>query len=80
METDVWSIRYVGVDTGEWLSGKHVLVSSMWLGPINWAQRKVSVNLTRAQIENRPDYDKVTEISREYETILHKHYEQQVPK
>lgn len=78
VETDDWSIRYLGVDTHHILSGKHVLISTLWLGQINWAQRKVSVNLTGAQIENSPDYEKVTEISREYETRLHKHYEPQV--
>ena len=74
LEMDDWSIRYVGVDTGNWLPGKHVLLSSMSLGPFNWSERTVTVNLTRAQIENSPDYEKVTEISREYETRLHKHY------
>lgn len=78
VETDDWSIRYLGVDTHHILSGKHVLISTLWLGQINWAQRKVAVSLTRAQIENSPDYDKVTEISREYETRLHKHYESSV--
>jgi stress response protein YsnF len=74
LETDDWSIRYIGVDTHRFWSGKHVLISPLWLGQINWAQRKVSVSLTRAQIENSPDFDKVTETSREYETRLHKHY------
>jgi hypothetical protein len=78
VETDDWSIRYIGIDTHHILSGKHVLISTLWLGQINWAQRKVDVSLTRTQIENSPDYDKVTEISREYETRLHKHYDQQV--
>lgn len=75
LELDDWAIHYIGVDTGNWLSGKHVLISSKWLGQINWSQRIVNVNLTRGQIENSPDYDKVTEISREYETRLHNHYE-----
>ncbi len=74
LEMDDWSIRYIGVDTSSWLPGKHVLISSMSIGPFNWSERTISVNLTRSQIEDSPDYDKVTEISREYETRLHKHY------
>lgn len=74
VETDNWSIRYIGVDTGNWLPGKHVLISAMSIGTFNWSERTISVDLTRSQIEDSPDYDKVTEISREYETRLHHHY------
>lgn len=74
LEMDDWSIRYIGVDTGNWLPGKHVLISSMSLGPINWSESSITVDLTRSQIEESPDYDKVTEVSREYETRLNKHY------
>lgn len=74
VETDDWTIRYLAIDTGSWLPGKHVLISTLWLGQINWAHEKVHVNLTRGQIENSPDYDKVKQISREYETRLHEHY------
>ncbi|HEY8559199.1 MAG TPA: PRC-barrel domain-containing protein [Pyrinomonadaceae bacterium] len=80
VETDDWSVCYLGVDTHNFWSGKHVLIATQWLGQINWAQRKVSVDLTSAQIENSPDFDKVTEISREYETRLHKHYGQPASK
>ncbi len=80
VETDDWSIRYIGADTRHLLPGKHVLISTLWLGQINWAMRKVNINLTREQIKNSPDYEKVTEISREYETRLHKHYEQEAAK
>ena len=80
IETDDWSIRYLGADTGNFLPGKHILISTLWLGPINWSHRTVGINLTREQIKNSPDYEKATEISREYETRLHKHYEKQAEK
>ena len=76
VETDDWSIRYIGADTRHLLPGKHILISAMWLGGFNWSHRIVNVNLTREQIKNSPDYEKVTEISREYETRLHEHYGQ----
>lgn len=80
LETDDWSIRYLGMNTRHFLPGKQVLISTLWLGPINWSLRKVNINLTREQIKNSPDYEKVTEISREYETRLDKHYAQQITK
>lgn len=74
LETDDWKIHYLTIDTGNWLPGKQVLISAGWVDQINWSQRKVKVNLTRQQIEKSPDFDKVTEISREYETRLRNHY------
>ncbi len=78
LNTDDWSIRYIGVDTGNWLPGKHVLISAAWVGEFNWPERTVIIDLTRRQIETSPDYDKVTEISREYETRLYKHYGREI--
>ncbi len=74
IETDDWTIRYLGVDTTRWLPGKQVLISTLWLGQINWSKGTVNINLTRGQIKDSPDYDKVKQISREYETRLHHHY------
>lgn len=74
LETDNWKIHYLTIDTGNWLPGKHVLISAGWVEHINWSQRKVKVNLTRQQIEKSPNFDKVTEITREYETRLKNHY------
>lgn len=74
LETDDWTIRYLRVDTTNWLPGKQVLISTLWLGQINWSHGTVNINLTRRQIKDSPDYDKVKQISREYETRLHHHY------
>lgn len=74
LETDDWKIHYMTIDTGNWFPGKHVLISAGWVNQINWSHRKVTVNLTHQQIENSPDFDKVTEITREYETRLRNHY------
>ncbi len=74
LETDDWTLRYIGVDTQRFLPGKHVLISMQWVQQINWAMRNVTIDLTREKIRQSPDYDKVTEVSREYETRLHKHY------
>jgi hypothetical protein len=78
LETDDWEIHYLTINTGNWLPGKHVLVSAGWVSEINWSHRKVSINLTREQIEKSPNYDKVTQISREYQTRLHNHYNQKI--
>ncbi len=80
LETEDWTLRYIGVDTSRILPGKHVLISTERVGEINWAMRNVDVGLSCEQIEQSPDFDKVTEISREYETRLQKHYGEQTKK
>ena len=67
-------IRYIGINTGNWLTGRKVIVYSDWIHEIDWSCRKVSVNLTKAQIEWSPNYDQEKAITREYESMLFTHY------
>ena len=66
--------RYVVVDTGGWLSGRKVLLSTAWLSAVAPRKQALVVNLTKKRIEEAPPYDPDAEIPREYETRLHDHY------
>jgi uncharacterized protein YrrD len=74
-EHGTWAIRYLAVDTRNWLPGKHVLVSTQWIREVSWAERLVVVNLSRHVIEQSPEYDPKQLPSRAYEAELHRHYE-----
>jgi hypothetical protein len=69
-----WTIRYMLVDTTNWWAGKKVLVAPAWIKQVDWAQSKVHVTVTRAQIQTSPEYDPAREVDRAYETQLHDHY------
>jgi hypothetical protein len=69
-----WTIRWLVIDTGNWLPGKHVLVAPEWVEDVAWTERAVRVALTRAQIENAPEYDRDRGVDREYEQRLFAHY------
>jgi hypothetical protein len=43
-------IRYVVVDTRNWLPGKKVLIATDWIEEINWVDRQVHVNMKRDNI------------------------------
>lgn len=62
-----WGIRYVVVDTGNWLSGRKVLISPIAIGPPDWAARVLPVSLTKAQVEHSPDIDTRKPVSRQHE-------------
>ena len=68
-----WSIRYVIVDTVNWLPGRKVLVATNWFESVSWPQREVRVDLTRAQIRESPEF-KPGAVDRRYEEELFGHY------
>ncbi|HZS33727.1 MAG TPA: PRC-barrel domain-containing protein [Methylomirabilota bacterium] len=69
-----WAIRYMVVDTRNWLPGKTVLVSPEWIRDVSWADSKVRVDLTRASVERAPEYDPSRPLERDAERRLHEHY------
>jgi hypothetical protein len=71
-----WAIRYLMVDTSNWIGGRTVLVSPNWARRIDWAQRRVHVDMSREQIKSSPEYQQGMAIDRAYEDRLHSHYRQ----
>ncbi|MBN1641382.1 MAG: PRC-barrel domain-containing protein [Anaerolineae bacterium] len=69
-----WTIRYVVVDTGDWLPGRKVLVGQRWLKDVDWAASTARLDLTREEVEQSPEYDPAAPIARSYEVELHDHY------
>lgn len=69
-----WRIRYMVVDTNEWLPSKKVLLSLDWIDQIVPEGKKVRVDLLRKQIEKAPEYDEKTIVSRDYEVSLYGYY------
>jgi len=70
-----WVIRYLIVDTGNWLSSRKVLISPMAVGkPEWWGERTLPVDLTRAQVEASPDTDTEQPVSRQQERAVLSHY------
>jgi hypothetical protein len=57
MEEPSWQIRYLVVDTSNWLGGKWVAVSPSSVTRIDWSNREVHVSLTRAQIRDSPNME-----------------------
>lgn len=74
LEDDDWVIRYMVVDTRNWLPGKKVLVAPGWIESIDWAESKVAVDLSRDQIKDGPEYDPFAPVNREYEVRLYDYY------
>jgi sporulation protein YlmC with PRC-barrel domain len=59
LDDENWNIRHLVVRTGNWLSGRRVLISPMSVGRAGWMTRQLPVALTRAQVECSPDVDTI---------------------
>jgi uncharacterized protein YrrD len=73
-DDQTWTIRYVVAETGNWLSGRKVLISIAAFGKPDFESDTFSVNLTRAQVRSSPDIDTQRPIYRQQEVELHEHY------
>lgn len=69
-----WEIRYLVVDTRNWLPGRHVLIPPLWADTVDWETRHVRVGMTRQTIEHSPEYDPGTPINRQYEEVFFDYY------
>lgn len=69
-----WHVRYMVVDTGPWLTGRKVLISSAALSPEPGNRKYLSVDLTKEQVRNSPDVDTAKPVSRQHEEQLHRYY------
>lgn len=49
---------YLVVDTGVWIFGKHVLLPAGTVRSVDPDERKIFVDLTKAQIKDSPEFDK----------------------
>jgi hypothetical protein len=69
-----WEIRYLVVDTRNWLPGKHVLVPPLSGESIDWDTERVQVGMTRRMIESSREYDPAAPVNRQYEEVLYDYY------
>lgn len=52
-----WEVRYLVVDTSNWIGGKSVLISATVIDAINSPSKEIRVTLTRDQVEQSPSVD-----------------------
>jgi len=69
-----WTIRYLVADTGNWLTGRHVLISPYALTGVNYDHQNIVVDLTRKQIEKSRSWDSDKPVSRQFEESYHDYY------
>ncbi len=66
-DDETWAIRYLTVDTGDWLGGRRVLISPISVVRTDWRAKWLAVALTKEQVENSPDISTHQPVSRQHE-------------
>ncbi len=69
-----WTIRYLVVDMGNWLTGRQVLISPYALVAVNSGHQNIVCNLTKKQIENSPSLDSDKPVSHQFEQAYYGYY------
>ena len=73
-DDESWAVRYLVVNTGDWLNGRLVLVSPHALRQVEWQSRRLAFALTKMQIENSPPIDTHQPVSRQHEAAYLGYY------
>jgi len=74
IDEKTWAIRYIIVNTSNWWLGHKVVIAPEWFQDIDWAQKKVSVDLLRHSVERSPSYSETIQFDRQHEAALYAHY------
>jgi len=69
-----WAIRYMVVATGNWLSGRKVLISPIAVRDITWDDAVLNVKLTQLQVRQSPGIDTDKPVSRQHEIDYYTYY------
>lgn len=69
-----WIVRYVVIDTRDWLPGRKVLVPATAVRGFEWGTRSASVGLTKQAIESSPEHDPAHPLGATYEVELREYW------
>ena len=69
-----WKIRWLVVDTGNWLSGRQVLVHPSAIGEPEHGRQSLPVRLSKAQVESSPDIAQDRPVTMQMQSDLYGYY------
>lgn len=69
-----WRIRWLVADTGNWLTGRLVLIHPSAIGRVDYIKQTLAVTLTKAAVKASPDIFQHQPVSRQMEYNLYDYY------
>jgi hypothetical protein len=74
-DDEMWGVRYLVIDTGNWMSERQVLISPYSVKHSDPGTSAVRVDLTRQQVRDSPNIDTHKPVSRQHETEYLRFYD-----
>jgi uncharacterized protein YrrD len=74
-DAESWAIRYLVIDTRNWLPDKHLVIPPTWITDVDWVQKVVNLDVSRVSVQAAPEYQAAGDFSRAHETRLYRHYQ-----
>lgn len=69
-----WKMRWLVVDTGNWLPGRKILLHPSAIGRADFGQEALPVRLTKAQVQGSPDIAQDEPVSLQMQDNLYGYY------
>src|SRR3546814_4982780 len=69
-----WQVRYLVVDTGNWLPGRRVLVSPEAVERIDGSEEKVAVGLSKQDLQESPSVERSEEHTSALQSLMRTSY------
>lgn len=79
IQDETWTVKYLVIDSRNWLPGKKFLVDINWIHDFQWGNKSATVRLTQEQIEQSPEYHPGEPINVDYLNRLYDYYGKPVP-
>ncbi len=74
IDTTLWQVRYLVVDTSNWWSGQKLLVSPLSIDWIDWARSIIHLDVTRQKVKDSPPYVVTDTVDGAYEELFETYY------
>jgi sporulation protein YlmC with PRC-barrel domain len=69
-----WTLRWLVINTGSWLSGRKVLIHPRTLEPADIAERAFPVKLTQREVQDSPDLASDAPVTMQMDKALNTYY------
>lgn len=73
-EEGSWKVHYILLDTGKWLPGRKVVISTEALNRIDHTDKALHIGLTKDRIKSSPEVNEDEPLSLDYVSRLGRHY------
>jgi hypothetical protein len=74
-DDQAWVVRYLVVESGDWLANRRVLISPIAVLRQGWTDGLLRVSLSKQQVKDSPDIDTEKPVSRQHEMQFSSYYD-----